>query len=128
MNPKHHRKLKIQGPDLEENARWRQIREMDYEITKNYPEQMIIDSPFLAEDAPVSPKTGLYSGFKDLMMNGPADGIPHLIVKEKKKRKATLTDQLDVVMVEVPPDVNDENMARTFKNPYLRTLDGKDVL
>ena len=36
----------IQGPDLEENGRWRQIREMDYKITKNYPEQ-VIDSPLL---------------------------------------------------------------------------------
>src|SRR3990167_6152547 len=99
MNPQHHRKLKIQSDDLEENGRWRQIREMDYEITKNYPKQ-IIDSPLLVSEEE-SPRQRQNSDFLDLMMNGPADGIPYLVVKEKRKQKATLTDQLDVVMVDV---------------------------
>ena len=99
MNPQHLKKLIIEGRSSGESARWRQIREMDYEITKNYPKQ-IIDSPLLVSEEE-SPRQRQNSDFLDLMMNGPADGIPYLVVKEKRKQKATLTDQLDIVMVDV---------------------------
>ena len=98
-----HKKLIIKDDDLEENGRWRQIREMDYEITKKYPKQ-IIDSPLLVPyDEPRPAPNG---AFKDLMRNGPDEGFVRKLAalmppEQKHKWKATLSDQMDVVMVDV---------------------------
>ena len=76
---------------------------MDYEITKNYPKQ-IIDSPLLVPYD--EPRVASGSARMNLMLNGPDKGFVRKLAalmppEQKHKWKATLTDQLDVVMMEV---------------------------
>ena len=80
---------------------------MDYEITKNYPEQ-IVDSPLLVPYD--SPQIAPGRARMELMLNGLDQGfvasLAALMPPERKhKWKPTLSDQMDVVMVEIPPEV-----------------------
>lgn len=85
----------------ETNQRWHQIRDNDHAIAMNMPEQ-IIEMPHFDEE---EVKPGRYGTFLDLMENGPDEHfvakLAKLMPEPKAKRKAALTENHDIIMVNI---------------------------